>query len=117
MIGLGGGLFSVGTLTAAMGLESGDNNGLALGAWGAVQATAGGFAVGLGGCLRDAVEALGQLGWLGDAMSDPSVAYSVVYHVEIALLFGTLIAIGPLVRVTGASRQTSQPFGLAKFPG
>ena len=117
LLGLGAGLFAVSTLTVAMSLENAGSAGLALGAWGAVQATAGGFAVGLGGCLRDAVEALGQLGWLGDAMSDPSVAYSVVYHVEIALLFGTLIAIGPLVRVTGASRQTSQPFGLAKFPG
>ena len=36
LIGLGGGLFSVGTLTAAMGLDRGDHAGLALGAWGAV---------------------------------------------------------------------------------
>ncbi|MFM7568727.1 MAG: BCD family MFS transporter, partial [Betaproteobacteria bacterium] len=34
LIGFGGGLFSVGTLTAAMNLESQGLNGLALGAWG-----------------------------------------------------------------------------------
>jgi BCD family chlorophyll transporter-like MFS transporter len=117
ILGLGSGLFAVSTLTVAMGLEQSGSAGLALGAWGAVQATAGGMAVGLGGCLRDAFEALGHSGWLGDAMSDPSVAYSVVYHLEIALLFGTLIAIGPLVRASGVPRQTSRPFGLAEFPG
>ena len=117
LLGLGSGLFAVSTLTVAMSLDASGRAGLALGAWGAVQATAGGIAVGLGGCLRDGIEALGRLGWLGDAMSEPQVAYSVVYHLEIALLFGTLIAIGPLVRVSGASRQTSRPFGLAEFPG
>jgi BCD family chlorophyll transporter-like MFS transporter len=30
-------------------------------------------------------------------MADPSVAYSMVYHVEMLLLFITLIAIGPMV--------------------
>jgi BCD family chlorophyll transporter-like MFS transporter len=50
-------------------------------------------------------------------MSDPSVAYSVVYHLEIGLLFATLIAIGPLVRTTRSPRTTPQPFGLAEFPG
>ena len=116
LLGLGAGLFAVSTLTVAMSLDVSGRAGLALGAWGAVQATAGGIAVGLGGCLRDAVEALGRMGWLGDAMSDPSVAYSVVYHLEIALLFGTLIALGPLVRPSGARRPPSQHFGLADFP-
>jgi len=50
-------------------------------------------------------------------MSEPQVAYSIVYHLEIALLFGTLIAIGPLVRPKGASRPSRQRFGLAEFPG
>ena len=57
LIGFGGGLFSVGTLTAAMSLESGGLIGLALGAWGAVQATSAGIAIGLGGAIRDAVSA------------------------------------------------------------
>jgi BCD family chlorophyll transporter-like MFS transporter len=73
--------------------------------------------VALGGTLRDGFEALASHGWLGAAMSEPQVAYSVVYHLEIALLFGTLIAIGPLVRASGVPRQTSRPFGLAEFPG
>ena len=42
MIGFGGGLFAVGTLTAAMELARDGHSGLALGAWGAVQATAAG---------------------------------------------------------------------------
>jgi BCD family chlorophyll transporter-like MFS transporter len=117
LIGLGGGLFAVSTLTVAMGLENSGSAGLALGAWGAMQATAGGLAVGLGGALRDGFEALATHGWFGPAMSEPQVAYSVVYHLEIALLFATLIAIGPLVRPSGASRPPRQRFGLAEFPG
>ncbi len=42
MIGFGGGLFAVGTLTAAMSFEKIAGAGLALGAWGAVQATSAG---------------------------------------------------------------------------
>ena len=117
LIGLGGGLFAVSTLVVAMGLDSGGGTGLALGAWGAMQATAGGLAVALGGTLRDGFEALAAHGWLGAAMSEPQVAYSVVYHLEIALLFGTLIAIGPLVRPAGAPQPQRQRFGLAEFPG
>ena len=37
----------------------------------------------------------------------PRVGYGVVYHIEIALLFATLVAIGPLVR-TAARRPTGQ---------
>lgn len=117
LIGLGGGLFAVSTLVVAMGLENKGCAGLALGAWGAMQAGAGGIAVALGGTLRDGFEALAAQGWLGSAMSEPQVAYSVVYHLEIALLFGTLIAIGPLVRPTGARHSSRQRFGLAEFPG
>ncbi len=44
LIGFGGGLFAVGTLTAAMALAQDGESGLALGTWGAVQATAAGAA-------------------------------------------------------------------------
>jgi BCD family chlorophyll transporter-like MFS transporter len=121
LIGLGSGLFAVCTLVIAMGMSRDDGAGLALGAWGAVQATASGVAVALGGTLRDAVHLLASQGWLGEAMSEPQVAYSVVYHTELALLFATLVAIGPLVRRT--TRQTDpsplphQRLGLAEFPG
>lgn len=117
LIGLGSGLFAVSTLVVAMGLERVGGSGLALGAWGAMQATAGGLAVALGGLLRDGFEALAAHGWFGTAMSEPQVAYSVVYHLEIALLFGTLIAIGPLVRRRGAPQPQRQRFGLTEFPG
>ena len=57
-------------------------------------------------------------GTLGRALTDPSTGYSVVYHIEIALLFATLVAIGPLVRTARASfPQPSMKFGLAEFPG
>lgn len=118
LIGFGGGLFAVSTLTVAMGLERPGRIGLALGAWGAVQATAGGVAVALGGAVRDIVAGLAQSGDLGVALIDPSVSYSFVYHLEIFLLFATLIAIGPLVRSRGPSRpQPPHRFGLAEFPG
>jgi BCD family chlorophyll transporter-like MFS transporter len=118
-IGAGGGLFSVGTLTAAMGLERRDRSGLALGAWGAVQATTAGVAVALGGALRDTVAEFAAQGLLGSAFSDISSGYGVVYLLEIGLLFVTLVAIGPLVEMTGDSspRQVSTRFGLAEFPG
>ena len=117
LIGLGAGLFAVSTLVVAMGLEKDGCAGLALGAWGAVQATAGGVAIALGGFVRDGFASMAAHGWLGPAMSEPQVAYSVVYHLEIALLFSTLIAIGPLVRPAGASLSSRQRFGLAEFPG
>ncbi|CAN5866772.1 BCD family MFS transporter [soil metagenome] len=121
MIGFGGGLFSVATLTAAMNLETGAMSGIALGAWGAVQASATGLAIGLGGAIRDGVSYLAANGTLGPAVSGPSIGYSVVYYLEIVLLFGTLMAIGPLVRTTRSRDarpvQQSGKFGLAEFPG
>ncbi len=118
LIGFGGGFFSVATLTAAMGLQTHDGNGLALGAWGAVQATAGGLAIAAGGGLRDLVSALAEQGGLGPALTSASVGYSFVYHLEIALLFATLAAIGPLVRSARQPRaQPSAKFGLADLPG
>jgi BCD family chlorophyll transporter-like MFS transporter len=118
-IGFGSGLFAVGTLIAAMGLRDRAQHGLALGAWGAVQATAGGVAVGAGGVIRDVVAQLAARGALGEVMRAPSAAYSVVYHVEIALLFVTLAALGPLVAPLGAGRDVPRParFGLADLPG
>lgn len=117
MIGFGGGLFSVGTLTSAMSLQSHGLNGLALGAWGAVQATAAGISIALGGALRDTVSALIARGYLGPALTDPATAYSVVYQIEVVLLFLALIAIGPLVRTSNRTAGSSpQRFGLADLP-
>jgi len=118
LIGLGGGLFVVGTLTAAMELADSDHGGLALGAWGAVQATATGVAIAAGGAVRDAVSTLSQQGLLGTALQAPGVGYGFVYHLEIGLLFTTLAVIGPLVRLRRESRsRPDSRFGLAEFPG
>jgi BCD family chlorophyll transporter-like MFS transporter len=117
-IGLGGGLFVMGTLTAAMELADSEHGGLALGAWGAVQATATGVAIAAGGALRDVVATLADQGLLGPALTGPSVGYGVVYHLEIGLLFTTLAVLGPLVRHSGESRsRPDSRFGLAEFPG
>jgi MFS transporter, BCD family, chlorophyll transporter len=118
LIGFGGGLFAVGTLTAAMGIELEDATGLALGAWGAVQATAAGVAIALGGALRDVVGSLATQGALGPTLTSSAVGYGFVYQFELLLLFLTLIAIGPLVRRRAApAGSRAQSFGLAEFPG
>ncbi len=53
VLGFGGGLFGHGTLTATMNNAPEGQRGLALGAWGAVQATAAGVGVAAGGVIRD----------------------------------------------------------------
>jgi BCD family chlorophyll transporter-like MFS transporter len=111
LIGFGGGLFAVGTLTASMELADASRSGLVIGAWGAVQASAAGVAIALGGITRDVVGWFAMKGSLGEALTNPATGYSVVYHVEIALLFATLIAIGPLVR--NRNFDQSARFGLA----
>ncbi|MEQ8858844.1 MAG: BCD family MFS transporter [Pseudomonadales bacterium] len=115
LIGFGGGLFAVGSLVAVMALSSDEHHGMALGAWGAVQACALGGGIAIGGALRDAVSALAASGSLGTALMDSATGYVFVYHLEIALLFVTLVAIGPLVRV--AQPLPPGRFGLAEFPG
>jgi BCD family chlorophyll transporter-like MFS transporter len=116
LIGVGGGMFAVGTLTAGMALARNGESGLALGTWGAVQATAAGLAIAGGGAIRDVMSALAIDGRLGAALTTPATGYSIVYHVEIALLFATLAVIGPLVRARPAPQQDLQ-FGIADFPG
>jgi BCD family chlorophyll transporter-like MFS transporter len=88
LIGLGGGLFAHGTLTASMNLAPPDQTGLAMGAWGAVQATASGLGMALGGLLRDGVAQL----------SNSVTGYSTVYGIEIVMLILTLMAMRPLLR-------------------
>ena len=118
LIGFGGGLFAVSMLTAAMALEHRDHVGLALGAWGAVQATAGGLAIAVGGAMRDGVSALAMHGVMGEALANNVTGYSFVYHLEMYMLFAALIAIGPLVRSFGpATRAPGTKFGLADLPG
>ncbi len=93
LIGFGGGLFSHGTLTATMNMAPRDQTGLALGAWGAVQATAAGAAIALGGIIRDLVAGAFSHNVLG-----PAAGYDFVYGLEMVLLFVTLAAMFPLLR-------------------
>jgi BCD family chlorophyll transporter-like MFS transporter len=118
LIGFGGGLFSVGSLLAAMALQKSDS-GLALGAWGAVQATAAGLAVALGGAACNLIGELAVGGRLGPALDSPATGYLFVYHLEIALLFAALVAVGPLTRLRPgtAGTTTGGRLGLAELPG
>ncbi len=117
LIGMGAGLFAVGTMTGAMALAEEGASGLALGAWGAVQATAAGCGIALGGFLRDVVSHLAAGGALGPALTGPAVGYGFVYHLEILLLFITLAAIGPMVRTSTAPLpRKPAKFGLADIP-
>jgi BCD family chlorophyll transporter-like MFS transporter len=117
LIGFGSGFFSVGTLAGAMARERNGETGLALGAWGAVQATSAGLAIALGGAVRDGITSLAVHGSLGPVLTGASTGYSAVYQVEIVLLFATLIAIGPLVRSGTRARPTeSRDYELAELP-
>ncbi|SPH27379.1 hypothetical protein ASD8599_03845 [Ascidiaceihabitans donghaensis] len=121
MIGFGGGLFAVATLTAAMTMPATGKagRGLALGAWGAAQASAAGLAIAMGGTLRDWISTVATSGAWGTALDTPATGYSFVYHTEIGLLFVTLIVLGPLVRRSGPPTPMDinrRPLGLADFP-
>ena len=120
-IGLGAGLFAVSTLTAAMALpEQGSaGRGLVLGAWGAAQATAAGVSIAIGGGLRDTVGTYAMQGHLGPFFATKTFGYAFVYQTEIVVLFVTILALAPLVRVTLFNAKTkadSAPLGLIDFP-
>ncbi len=117
LIGFAGGLFSVGMLITAMEIPEKELTGMVLGAWGAVQATAAGVSMALGGVLRDVVTSLATSGWFGESLNSPATGYSFVFHLEIYFLFVVLIALGPLVRRRHSSRSAMQPLGLAELPG
>ena len=94
LIGFGAGLFGHGTLTATMNLAPEGQSGLALGAWGAVQASAAGLAITLGGIIRDVVATNTNSSLMG---------YSTVYTIEICMLMMTIVAMLPLIKVRSAS--------------
>ncbi|MDH4374952.1 MAG: BCD family MFS transporter [Ramlibacter sp.] len=119
LIGFSGGLFSVGMLLTAMDMPERELTGMVLGAWGAVQATAAGVAMALGGVVRDIASHLAMQGWLGESLISKATGYSVVFHLEIYLLFVVLVALGPLARRRSSTpvQHAPQPFGLAQLPG
>lgn len=95
LIGFGGALFAHGTLTASMHRAPPEQVGLALGAWGAVQATAAGIGVALSGTVRDVVNALAATAADGSASA---TGYLAVYGLEIVLLLATIAALYPLLK-------------------
>lgn len=96
LIGVGGALFAHGTLTATMSRAPKEQVGLALGAWGAVQATAAGAGLALSGVIRDVVDSV--VVRLAPAASTNAAGYMAVYAIEIALLVITIIVAIPLIR-------------------
>jgi MFS transporter, BCD family, chlorophyll transporter len=96
-IGFGAGIFGHGTLTATMNQAPAEQRGLALGAWGAVQATAAGVGMALGGIIKDVFTMLAERGMLGDVQTGAATGYLFVYAIEILLLAATLIAMSPLL--------------------
>jgi BCD family chlorophyll transporter-like MFS transporter len=109
-IGLGVGLFGHGTLTLTMSRAPKDQAGLALGAWGAVQATAAGAGVALGGIGRDAVQALASRGLFGETLNTPATGYAFVYGIEIVLLLATVVAMTALLR--SEARRSAAAHGI-----
>jgi BCD family chlorophyll transporter-like MFS transporter len=95
LIGFGGGLFGHGTLTATMNHAPPDQRGLALGAWGAVQATAAGSGIALGAIIRDTVASVSSGG--------PLLPYLSVYGLEVILLMVTIVISFRLVTPRGSS--------------
>ncbi len=87
LIGFGGGLFGHGTLTATMQSAPSEQSGMALGAWGAVQASAAGIAIAIGGIIRDVVAARTTI----------LNGYVSVYSLELVLLLATIWAMYPLI--------------------
>ncbi len=92
LAGFGAGLFGHGTLTATMRSAPRDQIGLSLGAWGAVQTTAAGVAIAVGGVMRDMALA-GAAG-----AGSPAAAYVPVFLLEVGLLVLALLLARPLWR-------------------
>jgi BCD family chlorophyll transporter-like MFS transporter len=99
-----------------MTLARASGSGLALGAWGAVQASAAGAAILLGGIVRDLVAATAAAGEWGATLAMRATGYGVVYTAEILLLLLTIAVLGPLVRAQTNPTAPAPRFGLAHFP-
>ena len=115
-IGFGNGLFSVGTLLRVMSLPHHGEHGLALGAWGAVQATSAGMAMAVAGFIRDVVGGETAAAGLGRGLDPfPGPGYVVTYLFALIGLFVLMIVLGPLAARSRAEVRPV-PFGIAEFP-
>lgn len=97
LAGLGTGLFGHGTLTATMLLAPRAQVGVAMGAWGAVQATSQGVGATIGGVVRDVAQGLD----LGLGIAPAASGYVLIYALELALMLGTLAAMWRLIERRG----------------
>ncbi|MEL6451963.1 MAG: PucC family protein [Pseudomonadota bacterium] len=99
LTGLGAGLFGHATLTATMRAAARDQIGLALGTWGAVQATAAGIGVAMAGVLRDVILAGAP------AVGLPAHApYNAVFLVEVVFLALACATLIPLLTRARSAR-------------
>ncbi|WP_371227458.1 PucC family protein [Roseovarius sp. 2305UL8-3] len=99
LTGLGTGLFGHATLTATIRAVPAGRTGMALGAWGAVQATAAGIGVALAGAVRDLVVV-----WQGSGIGSQT-PYTLVFMIEIIFLALAVALILPLVRDPRSERK------------
>jgi BCD family chlorophyll transporter-like MFS transporter len=89
LTGLGAGLFGHATLTATIRRAPPNQIGLALGAWGGVQATCAGIGVALAGIMRDVLAGHPDFSGLS-----PQTPYNLVFGIEMVFLaLATLVAI------------------------
>ncbi|MGM0676994.1 BCD family MFS transporter [Ectothiorhodospira marina] len=117
LIGFGGGLFAVSTLLAMMAFARHEQSGMAVGAWGAVQATAAGGAIALGGIIRDIAGFITGGGLLGETLAAPATGYLAVYYLEIGILLTALLVMIPLLREGGPRHGAGDArFGMPDFP-
>jgi BCD family chlorophyll transporter-like MFS transporter len=99
--GVAAGLFGHATLTASIRSAPANRIGLALGAWGAVQATAAGIGVALAGIVRDVI-----VGLQAGTGPESQAPYTAVFTIEILFLVFALLAIAPLL---GRAEKTTKP--------
>ena len=99
--GLGAGLFGHATLTAVIRNAPKNRVGMALGAWGAVQATAAGIGIASAGVLRDLILASGS------TTQSAALPYVAVFATEIAMLALAFVVLGPLIRDRMRARAPS----------
>ncbi len=114
-IGFGNGLFSVGTLLRVMSLPHQGEHGLALGVWGAVQATSAGVAMAAAGAMRDWVSAATENSQVRLSDPVPGLGYVSTYAIAVVGLFVLLVVLGPLA-AKRRDEVVPMPFGIAEFP-
>lgn len=91
--GMGAGLFGHATLTATIRAAPKERIGLALGAWGAVQATAAGIGIALAGIVRDVI-----VGFQGTSGNVSKMPYNVVFIIEIVFLVLAIAVAMPFIK-------------------